>query len=65
MKKKEYLTIELSKNMLVNLAILSSEFDQSVNWIIEEALKDYIKKYEKTTSNTLSTVTKSSIHSSI
>ncbi|GEM_PF-6862124 len=46
-RKRVKITIELSDEILIQLAILSAEYDRSVNWICEQALKQYIKKIKK------------------
>lgn len=39
--------IDLPIALLAKLAILSAEMDKSVNWICNQALKEYIKKMKK------------------
>lgn len=42
--KRVKITLDLSIEVLAELAILSAEYDKSVNWVCEEALKRYIKR---------------------
>jgi hypothetical protein len=44
--KRVKITLDLPVCVLAELAILSAEYDKSVNWICEQALKNYIKKIE-------------------
>lgn len=58
-KKKIRITLDLPLCILAELAILSAEYDKSVNWICEQALKNYIKKI-KNEKNTASKFTSKS-----